>query len=468
IHSGLDPLFDQDQDGVPNFRDSDSDGDLIPDIIEAGTDINGVPRDTDGDGVADFLDIDSDGDGIPDIVETMPYSVDSNNNGIADVFDAAIHGFDISPAFQGELVAQLLAEVRISEALASGQWLADQDNDGVPNYRDIDSDGDGIPDALEGTLGRDTLANGIDDMYDVLVTGGDDNNGDGIDDAFPCHDTDGDGQCDYLDSDSDNDCISDFVEAGASGHDFTLSGYDDAFDACFDGDGKHDGIHSACLPDSDGDGAPDHRDLDSDNDAIIDVLEAGRPDDDGNGQCDAGQALITDPAALPDSNNDSIPDLLSLDSNGDGVFDIAGTDHAATDSNNDGRVDPTGDADKDGIDDRVDNAPNRFGLLAFDPEDPDFCDNNPDHPDCEEPVDCDADPDHPDCDTPVDCDADPDHPDCDTPVDCDADPDHPDCDTPVNPVQPGFGKIKTTEQGSAGLLLGLLAALMVLRRRLLA
>ncbi|HEY9033956.1 MAG TPA: hypothetical protein VIN71_08470, partial [Pseudomonadales bacterium] len=169
IHSGLDPLFDQDQDGVPNFRDSDSDGDLIPDIIEAGTDINGVPRDTDGDGVADFLDIDSDGDGIPDIVENMPYSVDSNNNGIADVFDAAIHGFDISPAFQGELVAQLLAEVRISEALASGQWLADHDNDGVPNYRDIDSDGDGIPDALEGSLGRDTLGNGIDDSYDVLV-----------------------------------------------------------------------------------------------------------------------------------------------------------------------------------------------------------------------------------------------------------------------------------------------------------
>lgn len=38
------------------------------------------------------------------------------------------------------------------------------DGDGIPNYMDLDSDGDGTPDALEGT--GDTNGNGVPNFLD--------------------------------------------------------------------------------------------------------------------------------------------------------------------------------------------------------------------------------------------------------------------------------------------------------------
>ena len=49
-------------DGTPDYRDTDSDNDGIPDSFEG--DSTGGP-DTDGDGTPDFQDTDSDNDGIP-------------------------------------------------------------------------------------------------------------------------------------------------------------------------------------------------------------------------------------------------------------------------------------------------------------------------------------------------------------------------------------------------------------------
>lgn len=51
---------------------------------------------------------------------------------------------------------------------------SDSDGDGIPNHLDGDSDGDGILDIIEGQdinsfispLGRDLNRNGIDDVYD--------------------------------------------------------------------------------------------------------------------------------------------------------------------------------------------------------------------------------------------------------------------------------------------------------------
>lgn len=54
---------DIDLDGIPNWLDKDSDGDLIPDSLE-GT------GDADGDGLPNFLDTDSDGNGVGDLAET--------------------------------------------------------------------------------------------------------------------------------------------------------------------------------------------------------------------------------------------------------------------------------------------------------------------------------------------------------------------------------------------------------------
>jgi hypothetical protein len=74
---------DSDSDGVPDWQDFDSDGDTIPDSVEAGEKGKCLgkakdkwPCDSDGDGVPDYLDIDSDGDSVLDKDE------DANGDGL--------------------------------------------------------------------------------------------------------------------------------------------------------------------------------------------------------------------------------------------------------------------------------------------------------------------------------------------------------------------------------------------------
>ena len=88
--------------------------------------------------------------------------------------------------------------------LVEGDVNTDSDNDGIPNYLDLDSDNDGIPDYVEAqtTSGYEDLQgdvdnNGYDDAYNSGIT--------------PI-DTDGDTKPDYLDDDSDNDGVADYLE----------------------------------------------------------------------------------------------------------------------------------------------------------------------------------------------------------------------------------------------------------------
>ncbi|MFY9242427.1 MAG: cadherin-like domain-containing protein [Polaribacter sp.] len=92
--------------------------------------------------------------------------------------------------------------------------FTDTDNDGISNVLDIDDDNDTIPDVLE--------YNGLnpldDDDADLIpnyrdTDFGADRNGDGIVDIF---DFDNDGVANHLDLDSDNDGILDIIEAGNS------------------------------------------------------------------------------------------------------------------------------------------------------------------------------------------------------------------------------------------------------------
>jgi len=101
--------------------------------------------------------------------------------------------------------------------------LRNTDGSGNPDYLDIDSDNDGIPDNVEGmsTAGYilpgtvDTDGDGLVNTYDNIVGFG----GSGI---F-VYDHDGDGIPDYRDLDTDGDGVPDIVE----GNDFNLNGWAD-------------------------------------------------------------------------------------------------------------------------------------------------------------------------------------------------------------------------------------------------
>ncbi|HMW25976.1 MAG TPA: T9SS type A sorting domain-containing protein, partial [Ferruginibacter sp.] len=147
-------------------------------------------------------DMDSDGDGIVDVIEAgLP---DANLNGIVDGVIAA-NGWSTS----------------VSGLAALN--LPNTDSNGNPNYLDIDSDDDGIPDNIEGmsTAGylipstADADGDGLVNTYDATVGFG----GSGI---F-VYDHDGDGTPDYRDLDTDGDGQPDAVE----GNDFNLNGLAD-------------------------------------------------------------------------------------------------------------------------------------------------------------------------------------------------------------------------------------------------
>lgn len=129
--------------------------------------------------------------------------------------------------------------------------------------------------------------------------------------------------------------------------------------------------------DTDGDGIYNQLDLDSDNDGIPDIIEAGGADTDGDGLGD--QATDSDGDGLMDIfetsagntsslfdtdgdgvnevsgdlDGDSQPNWADLDSDGDGILDIK--EMGGTDLDNDGQIDThETDTDADGYGDKVD------------------------------------------------------------------------------------------------------------------
>ena len=82
------------------------------------------------------------------------------------------------------------------------EGVEDTDNDGLANYLDLDSDGDGISDHDEAGLSLgDADRDRIDNKFDVDFTKGKDRNGDGIDDQASLSDSNNNGIADFLDKD---------------------------------------------------------------------------------------------------------------------------------------------------------------------------------------------------------------------------------------------------------------------------
>ncbi|GAA0564852.1 hypothetical protein GCM10009415_54320 [Chitinophaga japonensis] len=303
---------DNDNDGVPDDIDLDDDNDGIPDTTEIGPDPNN-PVDTDGDGIPDYQDLDSDNDGVPDIIEAggtdtngdglVDDPTDQDKNGVPDKYDPAQGGTPLTPL--------------------------DTDGDGIPNAQDLDSDNDGIPDVVE--------------------AGGTDANNDGKPDG-PFTDADKDGF---------NDAIDPVNNTPTGGTPLVITGPDN------NADGKPDSYPAG--DDQDRDGVPNLWDIDSDNDGITDVQEAGLPDTDNNGLADGADTDgngWSDPVdnlpALtpPDTDGDGLPDYLDLDADNDGIVD-----NIEAQSTN-GYLPPTGmDSDGDGLDNAYDptNGPGGAG-----------------------------------------------------------------------------------------------------------
>jgi len=248
-------VCDSDNDNIPDYTDYDSDNDGVMDADETAAD-------TDGDGVPNYLDLDSDNDGVGDLWESAndPQTLDADIDGRIDSTD----DWD-----EDGIMAPLDDESTRGGGTVSP---ADNDGDGIPNYLDLDSENDGIPDAVEaqptdsytgndGDVSDDVDGNGVVTTYGLLNP----------------QNTDGADNPDFLDIDSDNDGLLDVDESGLFSSD----------------------------PDTDDDGMIDSV-TDNNNDGADDSLNTSYQDPDGD---------INDP--LNDLKNDdrdsSDADYRSLD-----------------------------------------------------------------------------------------------------------------------------------------------------------
>ncbi|MGB1210223.1 MAG: gliding motility-associated C-terminal domain-containing protein, partial [Lacinutrix venerupis] len=129
------PLNDTDDDGTPNWLDTDDDNDGILTINEDYADVdisdgevdstgNDDPtdNDTDNDGTPDYLDTDDDGDGIP----TADENPDANGNGIGFGDDAADSDGDGLPDYLEVDNGQVIGDIEVFNAVTPN---GDNDND---------------------------------------------------------------------------------------------------------------------------------------------------------------------------------------------------------------------------------------------------------------------------------------------------------------------------------------------------
>ncbi|RDH80768.1 MAG: hypothetical protein DIZ80_17230 [endosymbiont of Galathealinum brachiosum] len=327
----------------------DTDGDGIIDDIDIDDDNDGIPDSLEGDGITD-----SDGDGIVDSLD-----LDSDNDGITDLMESGITNPE-------SLDTDNNGQIDTDNPVGTN-GLADiietTIDSGIVNYNNgntIDTDGDGVEDFRD-------LDSDNDGIPDVTEAGGNDSDNNGIigtgtpvvdSNGLPSAlitsptDTDGDGIPDHLQLDSDGDGISDLIEGGGtdSNDDGKVDGFTDN-----NGDGFDDGTLNTPLPltDTDGDGTPDYQDNDDvDNDGITDSIDL---DDDNDGIPDSleGNGLV-------DTDGDGVVDSRDLDSDNDGLFDLVEsgiTDPSSLDSDNNGQIDSSNDVGSNGIADVIETSP---------------------------------------------------------------------------------------------------------------
>ncbi|MBJ2176193.1 DUF11 domain-containing protein [Aureibaculum sp. A20] len=240
--------------------------------------------DTDGDGIINSLDLDSDNDGILDVVEgggVAAGSVDANNDGRIDGVPA---DFGDNGLFDG-IEDNDTSDASLTHTIGEST----DDTDTIPNYLDLDSDGDGIPDNVEAqTTSGYTVPSGTVDANGVFTnytTGFDPVNTDGTDNP------------DYLDADSDNEGGNDTAEVG-----ITLANAD------ADDDGLDDATDTST-------GYADP------NGTINNPSLLPNTQDNTTPEVDYRDDVVVDPCGTVDTDGDSINDGCDLDDDNDGILD---------------------------------------------------------------------------------------------------------------------------------------------------
>ena len=383
---------DDDDDGVcsagdPNDDDQDSDDDGVLDGAEPNR-----TTDSDGDGLINALDPDSDDDGLLDGTEL---GSDCSSPGT----DRAVCVSDADPSTKTDPlrrdtdtggVADGNEDPNLDGAIGVGEGDAADSTDDAA-LGPVDSDGDGLSDAMEAWLGSDPSDADTDD--DGALDGLERN---------PSVDTDGDGKRNLVDPDSDDDGLLDGLEEGAD-----CLAPDSAAPPCV-ADGDPGSRTSPLLADTDGGGVSDSNEdvdldgaldvgetdptlghaaddgilVDSDDDGLSDALEAHLESDPNDADSDDDGVRDGDePQPTVDLDGDTLINLIDPDSDGDGLLDGTelGTDCADADTGSPPCVidqDPStttsmldADTDRGGLADGIEDA-NHDGALDPDETDP--------------------------------------------------------------------------------------------------
>ncbi|MCB9688889.1 MAG: hypothetical protein H6735_27860 [Alphaproteobacteria bacterium] len=248
--------------------DPDFDGDLVRDGLEAPT--TGPETDTDGDTIPDWQDDDDDGDGFSTREETGMLDAPNLPACTSSIY---VLGLATPPPVQGsdECPASYLALMCGATDETYVESFRDTDGDGIPDYLDPDDDNDGILTVDEDPLG-DEDGDGIIDPYDTDPESGPlgDHDGDGVSNGDEgamggleyYEDSDRDGVPDAIEStmgDTDGDGLPNMVD-----DDDDDDGYATEEEGSGDTDG--DGIPDYLDEDSDGDGIDDVDEADGDTD----------------------------------------------------------------------------------------------------------------------------------------------------------------------------------------------------------
>ncbi|WP_437876756.1 hypothetical protein [Sorangium sp. So ce513] len=243
----------------PDDADSDDDGVLDGQEVNPG-------EDTDGDGLINALDVDSDNDGLFDGTELglgcdHPATNAEAGHCRPDADGGATKTDPLKADTDDGGVSDGNEDTNLNGAIDEGETDPNNGDDDVPP---VDTDGDGLSDDLEETLGTDP--NDADSDDDGVP--------DGLEPNFS-DDHDGDGLINALDPDSDDDGLFDGTELGRD-----CSGEGTDADA------------GTCIPDADPTTTTNPLDADTDNGGVSD----GDEDKNHNGAIDEGETDPNDPA----------------------------------------------------------------------------------------------------------------------------------------------------------------------------